>query len=100
MNTLDWTLLRSFLAVVEGGSLSAAAKSMGATQPTLSRHIRELETALGVILFTRSAQGLDPTAAALGLVDDARTMGAAAEALNLRRLAKLRPRSIKQEAAA
>ncbi|MEO5805477.1 LysR family transcriptional regulator [Devosia sp.] len=84
MNTLDWTLLRSFLAVVEGGSLSNAAKSMGATQPTLSRHIRELETALGVILFTRSAQGLDPTKAALGLVDDARAMGAAAEALNLK----------------
>lgn len=84
MNNLDWTLLRSFLAVVEGGSLSTAAKNIGATQPTLSRHIRELETALGVILFTRSAQGLDPTKAALGLVDDARAMGAAAEALNLK----------------
>lgn len=84
MDTLDWTLLRSFLAVVEGGSLSAAAKGIGATQPTLSRHIRELETALGVILFTRSAQGLDPTKAALGLIDDARAMGAAAEALNLK----------------
>jgi len=84
MNNLDWALLRSFLAVVDGGSLSAAAKGIGATQPTLSRHIRELETALGVILFTRSAQGLDPTKAALGLVDDARAMGAAAEALNLK----------------
>jgi DNA-binding transcriptional LysR family regulator len=84
MNNLDWTLIRSFLAVVEGGSLSAAAKAIGATQPTLSRHIRELETALGVILFTRSAQGLDPTNAALGLVEDARAMGAAAEALNLK----------------
>lgn len=84
MHSLDWTLLRSFLAVVEGGSLSTAAKSMGATQPTLSRHIRELETALGVILFTRSAQGLDPTKAALALVDDARAMGAAAEALALK----------------
>lgn len=84
MNSLDWTLLRSFLAVVESGSLSAAAKRMGATQPTLSRHIRELEAELGVSLFTRSAQGLDPTEAALGLVDDARAMGAAAEALNLK----------------
>ena len=84
MNSLDWALLRSFLAVVEGGSLSTAARNIGSTQPTLSRHIRELETALGVILFTRSAQGLDPTHAALGLVEDARTMGAAAEALNLK----------------
>lgn len=84
MNSLDWTLVRSFLAVVECGSLSKAAKSISATQPTLSRHVRELETELGVSLFTRSAQGLDPTAAALGLVDDARAMGAAAEALNLK----------------
>jgi len=84
MNSLNWTLLRSFLAVVESGSLSAAAKSIGATQPTLSRHIRELESALGVSLFTRSAQGLDPTDAARGLVEDARAMGAAAQALNLK----------------
>ena len=84
MNSLDWTLLRSFLAVVEGGSLSAAAKRIGATQPTLSRHMRELEAAIGAILFTRSAQGLDPTKAALALVDDARAMGTAAEALNLK----------------
>jgi DNA-binding transcriptional LysR family regulator len=84
MNTLDWTLIRSFLAVVEAGSLSAAAKNLTATQPTLSRHIRELEAELGVSLFTRSAQGLDPTEAALGLVDDARAMGVAAESLNLK----------------
>jgi DNA-binding transcriptional LysR family regulator len=84
MNSLDWTLIRSFLAVVDSGSLSAAAKNLTATQPTLSRHIRELEAELGVSLFTRSAQGLDPTEAALGLVDDARAMGLAAEALNLK----------------
>jgi DNA-binding transcriptional LysR family regulator len=84
MNTLDWSLLRSFLAVVEGGSLSAAAKNTGATQPTLSRHIRELETALGVILFTRSVQGLHPTQSALALIDDAQAMGKAAETLSLK----------------
>jgi DNA-binding transcriptional LysR family regulator len=84
MNSIDWTLLRSFLAVVEAGSLSKAAKSIGATQPTLSRHIRELETVLDVILFTRTALGLDPTQAALMLLDDVRAMGAAAEALTLK----------------
>jgi len=84
MNNIDWTLLRSFLAVVETGSLSAAAARIATTQPTLSRHVRELETALGVTLFTRSVRGLEPTEAALGLVDDARTMGAAAEALALK----------------
>jgi len=84
MNTLDWTLLRAFLAVVETGSLSAAAARIGATQPTLSRHIRALETALGVTLFTRSARGLDPTEAALGLIDAARAMGEAAETFALK----------------
>jgi len=84
MNNIDWTLLRSFLAVVETGSLSAAATRIATTQPTLSRHVRELETALGVTLFTRSVRGLEPTEAALGLVEDARVMGAAAEALALK----------------
>ena len=84
MNTPDWSLLRSFLAVVDTGSLTAAAEQAGASQPTLSRHIRELEASLGVTLFIRSAHGLDPTDAALGLVEDARAMGAAAEALTLK----------------
>lgn len=84
MKSVDWTLLRSFLAVVETGSLSAAATSIGTTQPTLSRHIRELETVLGVTLFARSVRGLDPTEAALGLVEDARAMREAAEALALK----------------
>lgn len=84
MNRIDWTLLRSFLAVIETGSLSAAATLIASTQPTLSRHIRELEATLGVTLFTRSVRGLDPTGAALGLIDDARAMGAAAEALMLK----------------
>ncbi len=81
---IDWTLLRSFLAVVDTGSLSAAAARIGTTQPTLGRHIRELETALGVSLFRRSVRGLDPTDAALGLVEDARAMGAAADNLALK----------------
>ena len=84
MNSIDWSLLRSFLAVVETGSLSAAATRLATTQPTLSRHIRELEASVGVSLFTRSARGLDPTEAALSLVDDARAMGEAAQALTLK----------------
>lgn len=84
MQNIDWALLRSFLAVVDTGSLSAAAARVATTQPTLSRHIRKLETVLGVGLFKRSVRGLEPTDAALGLIDDARTMGAAAEALTLK----------------
>ncbi|MDV6332654.1 LysR family transcriptional regulator [Asticcacaulis sp. 201] len=77
-------MLRSFLATVDHGSLSAAATAIGTTQPTLSRHVRELESVVGTPLFRRSVKGLEPTEAALALVDDARLMGQAAEALALK----------------
>ncbi|WP_026792343.1 LysR family transcriptional regulator [Pleomorphomonas oryzae] len=78
---LDWTLLRSFLAVVDTGSLSAAADRLGLVQPTVGRHIRELEETLDAALFRRQPRGLEPTPAALDLVEDARRMGEAALAL-------------------
>ena len=78
---LDWTLLRSFLAVVDSGSLSAAADRLGLVQPTVGRHIRELEETLDTPLFRRQPRGLEPTSAALDLVEDARRMGEAALAL-------------------
>ncbi len=81
---LDWTLLRAFLATVDTGSLSAAALQIGTTQPTLSRHIKALEAAIGTPLFRRSVKGLEPTEAGLSLVDDARDMGRAAEVLALK----------------
>ncbi|WP_266171154.1 LysR family transcriptional regulator [Dyella subtropica] len=76
-----WDLYRSFLAVMREGSLSAAARELGMTQPSLGRHIRELETALGVALFTRSPQGLLPTDMALELVPHAQAMASATAAL-------------------
>lgn len=79
--TPSWDQLRSFLAALEEASLSAAARRLGLTQPTLGRHIDELEQRLGVILFTRSPTGLVPTAAALELRPHAETMAAAADAL-------------------
>ncbi len=74
---LDWTLYRSFLAVVRHGSLSAAATALQLTQPTLGRHIDGLEAGLGTSLFTRSRMGLAPTDAALSLVPHAEAMEAA-----------------------
>ena len=76
-----WDLYRSFLAVFRLGSLSAAARELELTQPTLGRHIQELETALGQALFTRSQAGLSPTRAALQLHPHAETMASAASAL-------------------
>jgi DNA-binding transcriptional LysR family regulator len=81
---LDWTLLKSFLAVLDTGSLSTAAARVGATQPTLSRHVQALEVELDTVLFRRSVHGLEPTPAALNLAEDARAMGRAAEALALK----------------
>lgn len=65
---LDWKLFPAFLAVLREGSLSAAARTLGLTQPTVARQIAALEAALGTTLFLRSQQGLAPTdmAAALG----------------------------------
>lgn len=63
----DWNLYRSLLAVLRTGSLSRAARSLGLTQPTLGRHIAELEEMLGTALFVRSPQGLVPIEAALGM---------------------------------
>src|SRR6185295_12773819 len=76
-----WDLYRSFLAVLDEGSLSKAARNLGLTQPTLARHIEQLEAALGAALFTRSPRGLMATDAALALAPDARTMQSAAAAL-------------------
>jgi DNA-binding transcriptional LysR family regulator len=76
-----WSHYRSLVAAIDEGSLSAAARRLGLTQPTLGRHIEALETALGLALFTRSGAGLTPTRAALALAPHARAMAAAAETL-------------------
>ena len=70
MNTSpDWSLWRSFGAVVDAGSLSAAARKLGLSQPTLGRHIEALEADLGFPLFERTLRGLRPTDTALRLYE-------------------------------
>jgi DNA-binding transcriptional LysR family regulator len=75
-----WNELRTFVEVSRDGSLSAAARRLGLTQPTVGRHIDALETSLGLTLFTRSSRGLTPTPAALALEPHAQAMAAAAAA--------------------
>jgi DNA-binding transcriptional LysR family regulator len=77
----DWDSYRSFLAVLEEGSLSAAARRLGLTQPTLGRHVESIEAALGQSLFVRSQRGLTPTPAADTLRPYAEALQANAEAL-------------------
>jgi DNA-binding transcriptional LysR family regulator len=82
MTETDWDLYRSFLGVLREGSLSAAARALGQTQPTIGRHIAELEARLGdIALFTRSPRGLLPTETALELRPHAEAMASAAAAL-------------------
>ena len=79
---MSWDLYRSFLEVLRTGSLSAASRSLGLTQPTVGRHIATLEKTLqGKPLFTRSRTGLQPTETARELRPHAEQMAAAAGAL-------------------
>ena len=80
-NDFDWRLIRSFLAALDKGSLLAAARVLKATQPTIGRHIAELEAQLGVVLFERTGRGLLPTPTALQLAESARAMDNAANQL-------------------
>lgn len=67
----DWNLLRSFIAVHETGTLTEAARRLGTTQPSVGRHLRELETLLGETLFVRLPGRLQPTERAQALFDAA-----------------------------
>jgi DNA-binding transcriptional LysR family regulator len=64
---IGWELYRSFLAVLDHGSLSGAARALGVAQPTVGRHVAALEKSLGLSLFTRSQTGFLPTEAAQSL---------------------------------
>ena len=77
----DWRLMRSFLAVLDAGSVTGAARRLGARQPTLSRHVAELEAQLGAPLFERTGRGVSPTALARAIADAAREMDAGADRL-------------------
>jgi DNA-binding transcriptional LysR family regulator len=83
MHTADfnWALIPSFLAALDRGSLMAAARQLDTSQPTVGRHIAELEAQLGVVLFERTGRGLVPTAHAHRLADSARAMSGAADQL-------------------
>jgi DNA-binding transcriptional LysR family regulator len=79
--SFDWSLMRSFLAVIETGSLLAAARQLRVSQPTLGRHVAELERQLGTVLFERTGRGLVATSAARSIADQVRAMADNAEAI-------------------
>ncbi|HSG56605.1 MAG TPA: LysR family transcriptional regulator [Paracoccaceae bacterium] len=83
IDMLDWSLVPAFLAVAETGSLSAAARKLGTSQPTLGRQIRQIETSLDLTLFARRPRGLDLTDSGAALLPHARQMAEAMTALAL-----------------
>jgi DNA-binding transcriptional LysR family regulator len=76
---ISWDDQRTFLAVLDEGSLSAAARTLGVSQPTVRARIAALEAALGTVLFTRSVNGLTPTKSAEALGSSARAMALASD---------------------
>ncbi|MDG4879473.1 LysR family transcriptional regulator [Mesorhizobium sp. WSM4935] len=83
MKEFDWNLIKSFVAVAETGSLSGAARRLAASQPTLGRHIAELEAALGVTLFRRGRRGYELTEAGSTLYERGRAVSEQANAFSL-----------------
>lgn len=79
----DWNQVRAFLVTAEEGSFSAAARALGATQPTLGRQVAALEERLGVTLFERLGRSLSLTQSGLELLDHVRAMGDAASRVSL-----------------
>lgn len=83
MKAMDWNHIRAFHATAVAGSLSAAARQLGLTQPTLSRQVLALEADLGVALFERRGRKLVLTQIGMDLLDHIRIMGDAADTLVL-----------------
>jgi len=83
LSELDWSLIQSFVAVANEGSLTGAAKRLGQSQPTLGRHIARVEEVLNMALFRRVRRGLELTDGGAAILPAAQEMAAAAAKLSL-----------------
>jgi len=87
-SALEWSLVQAFLAVAEHGSLSAAARVLRVSQPTLGRQVRAMEEQLGAELFHRHDKGFALTDLGTSLLSSARAMREAVHAIELRAAGK------------
>ena len=81
---LNWDDMRIFLAVAREGNLSAAARALKVTQPTVGRRLKAVEERLATRLFDRLPDGFAPTASGAALLPLAEEMERAAEAVERR----------------
>jgi len=72
--TMDWSDVRIFLAIARSGTLGAAARITGQTQPTMGRRLRALESAVGHELFQRTTEGFVLTAEGAAVLSHAERM--------------------------
>ena len=71
---MDWRALQNVVTVAETGSLSAAARRLNISQPTVGRRIEQLEQQLGAVMFNRTAQGLSLTKVGESILNHAKQM--------------------------
>lgn len=83
MQTFDWSLTQAFLATAETGSLSAAARQLGRSQPTVGRQVQALEEQLNVTLFQRAPRGLVLTDVGIKILPIAQELAEQAGRLSL-----------------
>lgn len=79
----DWNHARAFLVVADEGSLSAAGRALGMSQPTLGRQVAGLEEQLKVTLFERVGKGLSLTQSGVRLYEYVKQMAEAANQFSL-----------------
>lgn len=79
--TLEWSDLPMFLAIAREGTLGAAARKLGQSQPTMGRHLRNLEASVGLALFQRTGDGFVLTDEGTVMLRHAERMEAEAQAL-------------------
>lgn len=82
-HSFDWNHAKAFLATVEEGSLSAAARVLKLTQPTLGRQVAALETSLGLVLFERIGKSLVLTPSGVELAQQVGRMRDVANQMSL-----------------
>src|SRR5205085_4379110 len=72
---MDWDNVRVFLAIAREGSMRAAGRALGLSQPTIARRLAAFETSFGgTALFDRFPEGLRPNTAGEQLVPAAESV--------------------------